>query len=285
MMNKIGLIAGSGRFPVLFAKEAKALGFSVIAIGIKGTTSPELERYAHFNCFRLGQMSKPLEILKTAGVKKVVMAGGIPHFSIFGGILPDLRAAKFLMRLRDKRALSILGALAEELALDGMELVSSATFLEHLLPEPGLLAGPAPSPAVRKDISLGWKTAKALSAQDVGLTVVVKDTAVVAVEAMEGTDACILRAGEIFNKSRLGSGQKPVFPGLTVVKVARPGQDMRFDLPVIGTGTLAAMRNAGAGTMAVEARSTLILEREQFLREAGREKITVIALLNDPVSE
>lgn len=276
MTSKIGLIAGGGEFPVLFAREASLMGRSVVAVGIKGTTSPELEKFASSVAyFSLGQLSKPIEILKAAGVRRAVMAGYVPHVAIFGGFLPDFRAARFLLRLKDKRANSILKAVADEFASDGIELVSSATFLEHLLPEPGALTPVKPTAAQRKDIALGWEVAKTLSGLDVGLTVAVKDRTVVAVEGMEGTDECILRAGGIVRKGR-PEEKGPC--GLVVVKVARPDQDLRFDLPVIGTGTVAVMRRAGVSVLAVEAGKTLILDRERFVKEASAASIAVIAV-------
>lgn len=276
--NKIGLIAGGGIFPVLFAREAARLGYRVTAVGLKGITSGELEKFAvSVDYFKLGQLTRPIEVLVSAGVKRAVMAGHVSHTSVFGGIVPDLRAAKLLFKLKDRKASSILRAIADEFAGKGIELVNSATFLEHLLPDAGALTPFKLSTAQKKDISLGWKAAKTLSGLDVGLTAVVKDMVVVALEGMEGTDACILRAGEIIKKA-CSSPAGASASGLVVVKVARPEQDLRFDLPVIGTQTIKTMCSAGAGVLAVEAKKTLILDKEAFLREATAEKVSVVAV-------
>lgn len=272
--EKIGLIAGSGSFPLLFAAEAQKAGREVIVAGLKDITSPAIEKFAaKTTYFRLGQLSDPIEFFKTNGVKKVLMAGSVPHVSIFGGIIPDLRAAKLIFRLKDKKANAILGAIADELAADGLELVNSATMLEHLLIKPGLLTGRKISGDALKCAAFGWKAAKALATLDIGLTVVLRDRVVLAAEAQEGTDACITRAGEIFRRLR-ESGEKG--HALMVVKVARPGQDMRFDLPVAGAPTLRVMKAAGADTLVLEAGRTLILGMEEFLAAAKETGITVV---------
>jgi hypothetical protein len=276
MDKKIGLIAGGGAFPLMFAKEAQALGYSVFVAGLEGITSGEIERYsAGAAYFKLGQISAPINFFKKAGVTKALMAGKVTHVSIFGGIMPDLRAAKLLFTLKDKKAGALLGALADELKKDGIELVNSATFLEHLLPAPGVLAGPKPGVDVMKNIEFGWKAAKAIADLDIGLTVVLKDRVVIAVEAMEGTDSCIRRAGSVLRAGGAAAGKR--LPGLAVVKVARSSQDMRFDLPVVGLATLESMREAGASILAVESGKTLILEKDAFLAKASELDITVIS--------
>jgi len=277
MDKKIGLIAGGGDFPLLFAKEAKNLGCGVFTVGFTGITSKEIERYSESTAyFRLGQISAPIDFFKRAGVTKALMAGKAQHVSIFGGIMPDLRAARILLGLKDKKAGSILGALVEELNKDGIEIISSTTFLERLLPAPGLLAGPKPDKGAMKNIEIGWKAAKSVANLDIGLTVVVRDGAVIAVEAMEGTDECIKRAGAVLRKN--GVPGKKIFHDMAVVKVARPMQDMRFDLPVAGLNTLESMKEALAGIIAVEAKKTLIIEKDLFLAKAREYGITVIAL-------
>lgn len=269
-MEKLGLIAGGGSFPLLFAAEAKKAGREVFVVALSDITPKEIEQHAaETRYFRLGNIGGPIDYLKERGVKKVLMAGSVPHVSIFGGILPDLRAAKLLLKLRDKKANAIFAALAEEFARDGMEIVSSATLLEHLLARPGLIAGKKPDADTLKTAAFGWKAAKTLSSLDIGLTVVLRDQAVLAAEGMEGTDACIRRAGEILKK--LGKG-----PAMTVVKVARPAQDMRFDLPVAGARTLHTMAKAGARTLVIEAGKTLILGMEEFLAAAEETGITVL---------
>lgn len=267
--EKIGLVAGGGSFPLLFAAEAKKAGREVYIVGLEGITPKEIETYAvETQYFKLGNIGGPLTYLRERGVKKAMMVGNIPHVNIFGGIMPDMRAAKLLFKLRDKKANSIFSAVSEEFAKDGIEIVSSATLLEHLLIKPGLIAGKKPDADTLKTAAFGWKAAKALSAFDIGLTVVLRDQTVLAVEGMEGTDECIKRAGTILKK--LGKG-----PAMTVVKVARPNQDMRFDLPVAGASTLRVMAEAGATTLFIEAGKTLILGMEEFLAAAKETRVTV----------
>ena len=281
MDKKIGLIAGGGDFPLMFAREARKLGYAVFVAGLKGITPKEIEQYAAAtDYFRLGQISAPIAFFKKAGVDKALMAGKVTHVSIFGGVMPDLRAARLLLTLRDRKANSLLGALAGELQKDGIELVNSATFLEHLLPAPGLLAGREPDKGAMENIRFGWKAAKAIADLDIGLTVVLRDGMVLAVEAMEGTDECIRRAGAVLRAG--GSPTSKPMPDMAVVKVARSKQDMRFDLPVIGTDTLESMREAGAGVLAIEAGKTLILDKAAFLARASELGIAVLSI--DPAS-
>ncbi|MBI4248716.1 MAG: UDP-2,3-diacylglucosamine diphosphatase LpxI [Elusimicrobia bacterium] len=291
-MARIGLIAGSGQFPVLFAQEARRKGDDVIALALSGITSAEVEKLAaESHTFKLGQLEKPIQIFKKAGVKQAVMAGKVQHRSLFGDLRPDLRAVKMLARLKDKRTDTILGEVAKEFAKDGIELISSATYLSHLIPAPGVLTRTKPDAAQRRDIALGWTVAKSLSGLDVGQTVVVGGGAVVAVEAMEGTDACILRAGAVAGlasppaaaglRGLLKSAAAKLLAergGLAVVKVAKPKQDFRFDLPVIGLTTLEVMKQAGASVLAVEAGRSLLFDREEFLRRADRDRVAVVAM-------
>lgn len=268
MGERIGIIAGGGGFPLLFAAEAKKAGREVYAVALDGITSKEIETLAaETRWFRLGNIGGPIDFLKERGVKRTLLAGLVPHVNIFGGVLPDLRGAKLLFKLRDKKANSIFAAIAEELASDGIEVASSATLLEHLLVKPGVLAGKHLGSDTLKTASYGWKAAKTLAALDIGLTVVLRDQVVVAAEGIEGTDECIKRAGDL---TRQKGGE------LTVVKVARPDQDMRFDLPVAGARTLRVMRENGATTLVLEAGKTLILGMEDFLAAARDTGITVL---------
>lgn len=269
MADKIGLIAGGGSFPLLFAAEAKKAGREVYVVALNDISPKEIETYAaKTGWFRLGNVGGPIEFLRSSGVKQALMVGSIPHVNIFGGIIPDMRAAKLLFKLRDKKARAIFSAVAEEFSADGIELVSTATLLEHLLVRPGVMAGKKPDPDTLKTAAYGWKAAKAVSALDIGLTVVLRDQTVIAVEGMEGTDECIRRAGAL-TKGRGGSS-------LTVVKVARPDQDMRFDLPVAGARTLSVMKEAGASTLVLEAGKTLILGMEEFLAAAKETGVSVL---------
>ncbi|MBI4655566.1 MAG: UDP-2,3-diacylglucosamine diphosphatase LpxI, partial [Elusimicrobia bacterium] len=267
MNKRIGLIAGGGTYPLLFAKEAKNLGYEVFVIGFDNITHHNVAAHCNqIKHFRLGQISAPIKFLKSNHIDKVVMAGKVPHVSIFSALSGDLRTAKLLLKLKDKRPLSILNALSEELAHDGIKVVSSATFLENLLPAPGPLTPFEITEQQKKDMAVGWKAAKTIAGLDIGLAVVVRNCVIVAVEAIEGTDECIKRAGEIFRKFS-GSPQKND-AGMVVVKVARPNQDERFDLPVVGVKTLEAMSAAGASLLAIEARKTLILEKDLFIQKA-----------------
>lgn len=276
MPEKIGLIAGAGNFPLLFAREARARGCEVFTAGLAGMTSPEADKLSkEIAYFRLGQLSAPIEFFKKHGVTRVLMAGKIEHVSIFGGFLPDLRAAKLLLTLKDRRPNSIFAAIAGELAKDGIEVISSATFLESSLPKPGHLTEKKPHKDRESSIAAGWKAARTVADLDIGLTVVARGGAIVAVEGMEGTDECIRRAGDIF--ARLLPGGKPP-RDMVVVKVARTGQDMRFDLPVVGTSTLEAMAAAGADTLAIESGTTLVLEMDKFLARAAELGIAVTAI-------
>ncbi len=280
--NKIGLIAGAGKFPVFFAIEASRHGYEVYVAGIIGVTPQELELNAKsMEYFRLGQISAAIDFFVKNGVKRVALAGLVRHSSIFGGIMPDFRAAKILARIPDMRAETIFHALSEEFSRDGLEMASSAMFLEHLLAKPGLLAGKNPDSITQSNIALGWKIAKELARMDVGLTVVVADMSVVALEAMEGTDVCILRAGEIY-RAALSGGLKKGKSGLVVVKVARALQDFRFDLPVIGKGTVESMITAGVSLLAIEAGKTLIIDQQEVSALAEKHGISLIALNAPP---
>lgn len=271
MPETIGLIAGSGRFPLLFAEEARRQGDRVVAIALAGVTDPALSDIAdETHTFTLGKVSGPLKALKKAGVRRVVMAGKVQHHSLFGGVLPDLRAVKILAGLKDRRTDTILGAIAEEFAKEGLQLISSSTHLSHLMPGPGVLTRRAPSKSEQADIELGWRAAKALAGFDIGQSVAVKDKAVVAVEAMEGTDELLSRADGLVRRH----GRKP---GLVLVKVAKPKQDFRFDLPVLGPESLKTFEKTGVSAAAIEAGKTLLIDKSEFLRGADRLKIAIVA--------
>jgi len=265
----LGLIAGSGRFPFLVAEEAKRRGVPVVALGIPGVTDPALEAAAGaLTWFKLGQIDAPIKALKDGGVRKVVMAGKVQHVSLFGGVMPDWRAAKVLLGLKDKRTDTILKAVVDEFAKDGLEFVSSALYLEHLLAPNGPLTKRALSKGELNDASLGWRAAKAVAGFDIGQTVVVQEGAVVAVEGMEGTDACVERAAALARTS----GREP---SLVVVKVAKPGQDFRFDLPVVGLDSLDKFKAAGVKALALESGSTLVFDRARFAALADAAGIAV----------
>jgi hypothetical protein len=269
MAEPLGLVAGSGRFPLLVAEEARRRGVPVVALGIPGVTDPSLESVAGgLTWFKLGQIDAPIKALKDRGVRKVVMAGKVQHVSLFGGVMPDLRAAKVLLGLKDKRTDTILRAVADEFAKDGLEFVSSALYLDHLLAPRGALTKLAFTKDQLADAALGWRAAKAVAGFDIGQTVVAQGGAVIAVEGMEGTDACVRRAAELARTQ----GREPA---LVVVKVAKPRQDFRFDLPVVGLESLAPFRAAGVRALALESGSTLVFDRDRFAVEADAAGLAV----------
>lgn len=251
------------------AEEARRRGVPVVALGIPGVTDPALEAVAGgLTWFKLGQIDAPIKAFKDKGVRKVVMAGKVQHVSLFGGVMPDWRAAKVLMGLKDKRTDTILRAVVAEFEKDGLEFVSSATFLDHLLAPNGALTRRALSKEQLFDAALGWRAAKAVAGFDIGQTVVAQGGAIVAVEGMEGTDACVKRAAELARSQ----GREPA---LVVVKVAKPRQDFRFDLPVVGLDTLENFRACGVAALAMEAGATLVFDRARFAETADAAGLAV----------
>jgi len=251
----------------LVAEAAARQGFQVVAVGFPGETRPDLaRRVAVMHWISLGQFGRLIRIFKQSEIKRAYMAGQIRHKRMFSQLKFDLKALSLLARLRDKRADSILKTVAEALDREGVHLVSPLPLLKEYLPQPGVLTRRRPSPQERKDIEFGYRLAKHVASADIGQTVVVKNQAVLAVEAMEGTDACIVRGGRYARQ------------GAVVVKVAKPSQDMRFDTPVLGPRTIAAMRKVGARLLAFDARQTLLLKRPEVLAAAEAAGITLIAL-------
>jgi DUF1009 family protein len=264
----IGLIAGNGKFPFLVLGEAERRGIPVITIAIQEETNPSIQDLAaNLHWVGLGQVGRCVRILKEAGVRRAIMAGQVKHKQIFHLLRPDWLLFKVLARLRTRNPDAILKTVADVLAEEGVELMDSTLFLTSLIASSGTMGRRRPSAAETDDIGFGFRMAKELSRLDIGQTVAVKGKAVVAVEAMEGTDETIRRAGKIVSAS---SG------GITVVKVARPGQDMRFDVPVVGPSTVDTMIEAGASVLALEAGKTLLLEREELLRRADAAEIAVV---------
>src|SRR6267154_2667028 len=244
--EKLGLIAGNGKFPFLVLEAARAQGVQVFVAAIKEETFPEIESYdgATVHWFSLGELSKLIETFQRLGVKRAIMAGQVRHKQIFSSIRPDWRLAKILFSLTTRNTDSLLGAVAKVLAEEGITLESSTSLLEPLLVKPGVLTRRSPTEEERKNIEYGRAVAGHLTQHDIGQTVVIADAACVAVEAMEGTDATIQRAGEIMGS--LHGDASTLSRALTVVKIAKPGQDMRFDVPVIGVKTFEVMKGAGA---------------------------------------
>jgi DUF1009 family protein len=276
----LGLIAGNGRFPFLLLDAARAHGLTVVVAAIKEETAPEMNVRAstdpgvRVHWLSLGELSKLIETFKAEGVTRAVMAGQVKHKQIFSSIRPDWRLAKLLMSLRTRNTDMLLGAVAKVLGDEGIELISSTAYLESLLAKAGVMTARAPSEDELADIAYGLSVAKAIAGYDLGQTVVVAAQACVAVEAMEGTDAAIARAGELFRT--LGEGDSTLKRALTVVKVAKPNQDMRFDVPVVGVATIETMRAAGATCLCVEAGRTLLFDLERMVEVADAAGICII---------
>ncbi len=278
---KLGLIAGNGRFPFLLLDAARAEGRSVVVATIKEETDPEMDRRAAadpditVHWLSLGELSRLIETFHKEDVHQAVMAGQVKHKQIFSSIRPDWRLAKLLMNLRTRNTDMLLGAVAKVLADEGIALMSSTSFLEPLLAQQGVLTSRGPDDDERKNIEYGLGVANALAGFDIGQTVVVAAQACVAVEAMEGTDATIERAGRLM--ASLGGDPSTLERRLTVVKIAKPNQDMRFDVPVIGLPTIENMIRAGASCLSVEAGRTLLFDRESLLSRANQAGIAVVA--------
>ena len=289
---KLGLIAGNGRFPFLLLDAARAQGLAVTVAAIREETDAEIDRRAaadhsiSVHWLSLGELSRLIEVFHKEGVTRAVMAGQVKHKQIFSSIRPDWRLAKLLLNLRSRNTDMLLGAVAKVLGDEGIELISSTAFLEPLLAQEGALtasvpAGRGPDEEERKNIEYGLGVARAVAGFDIGQTVVVAGQACVAVEAMEGTDAAIERAGALLRSLREGvedDGESTTLARkLTVVKVAKPNQDMRFDVPVIGLRTVEAMIRAGASCLSVEAGRTLLFDREALLERAAKAGIAIVA--------
>jgi DUF1009 family protein len=278
---KLGLIAGNGRFPFLLLDAARAQGLTVTVAAIREETDAEIDRRAaadeHITVhwLSLGELSRLIEVFHKAGVTEAVMAGQVKHKQIFSSIRPDWRLAKLLLNLRTRNTDMLLDAVAKVLGDEGIELISSTQFLEPLLAQEGVLTERGPDEDERKNIEYGLGVARALAGFDIGQTVVVAAQACVAVEAMEGTDAAIERAGALMQS--LEADASTLERQLTVVKVAKPNQDMRFDVPVIGIRTVEAMIGAGATCLSVEAGRTLLFDRDSLLKRAAEAGIAIVA--------
>ena len=267
---RLGLIAGNGSFPFLVLRAARQLEHDVVIVAIRGETFPELESLAQelggttFSWIYLGELGKCIQTFNGAGVTTAVMAGQVKHVKLFGGVMPDLKLLSVLRKLRSKSTDSLIAAVAGVLQDHGITLMDSTALLSDLMARPGVLSTTPPTEAMRADFEFGYGVADAIAGVDIGQTIVVKDKAVVAVEAMEGTDAVIARAGHLAG------------PGTRVVKVAKPRQDMRFDVPVVGVATIAAMRAAGADAMSIDAGRTLVIDGDAFVAAANNAGIVIV---------
>jgi UDP-2,3-diacylglucosamine hydrolase len=263
---KLGLIAGNGKFPFLVLEGAKRAGATVAVAAIREETDPEIERLAdRLTWVGIGQLGKLLKFFKSEGVDKAIMAGQVKHVQIFSSAIPDVRMLKMLLRLPKRNTDTLIGAVAAELASEGIELIDSTYFLKDQLPQAGTLSKRKPDERERGDIEYGLEIAHEIARLDLGQTIVVRDRACVAIEAMEGTDAVIKRAGQL------------VRGRLTVVKLAKPDQDMRFDVPVVGLPTIQSMIEARATCLCLTAGKTLMFDRSEMLELANKNKIAVVA--------
>jgi DUF1009 family protein len=265
---RYGLIAGNGRFPFMVAESARARGMDMVIAAIKEETFPEIESCGYpVHWLGLGQLGKLIKVFQQAGVTKAIMAGQVRHVQIFGSSLPDLTMIKTLAGLKQKTTDALIGAVAGVLEESGIRLIDSTEFLApHLAPE-GTLTRRGLNKREKSDLEFGRPVAHRIALLDIGQTIVVRDRAVVAVEAMEGTDATILRAGQL-------AGQKE----LTVIKVSKPRQDMRFDVPVVGPSTVESMITAGATALVLDARRTLLVERAHLIETADSHDIALESL-------
>jgi DUF1009 family protein len=266
----LGLIAGNGHFPFLVLRAARQVRHAVTVVAIEGEAFPEIEQLARelgdttFAWVSLGQLGRCIKVLQESGVTRAVMAGQVKHVKLFGGVLPDFTLLKVLGRLKAHNTDALIAGVADALQEHGITLMDSTELLSELVAKPGVLTKTRPTTAAEADFEFGYRVADAIAGLDVGQTIVVKNRAVVAVEAMEGTDAVIARAGQLAG------------PGTRVIKVAKPSQDMRFDVPVVGAATIAAMRRAGADALTIDAGKTLILDSDAFIPDADAAGIAVV---------
>jgi DUF1009 family protein len=282
--DKLGLIAGNGRFPFLLLEAARAHGLRVVVAAIKEETDLEMNERARadegvtVHWMSLGELSKLIEMFQREGVTQAVMAGQVKHKQIFSSIRPDWRLAKLLLNLRTRNTDMLLGAVAKVLEDEGITLMSSTAYLEPMLARAGVMTRRGPDEVERGDIAYGLRVARGIAGFDLGQTVVIAAGACVAVEAMEGTDATIARAGALFAGTAEGmEGEASTLARrLTVVKVAKPKQDMRFDVPVVGVPTVEAMVSAGATCLCVEAGRTLVFDREKMVAVADAAGIAIV---------
>jgi DUF1009 family protein len=276
-MERIGLIAGNGKFPFLVLDAARAQGYDVVVAAIKEETFPEIESHgaASVHWLSLGELSKLIETFQREGVRRAVMAGQVKHKQIFSSIRPDWRLAKLLLSLTTRNTDSLLGAVAKVLEDEGITLEKSTWLLDPLLVHAGVLTRRAPTESERNNISYGRAVAHQLAQHDIGQTVVIAESACVAVEAMEGTDATIERAGEIMRS--LHGDASTLNRNLTVVKIAKPHQDMRFDVPVVGVKTIEVMQAAGAACLAVDAEKCLLLDGQKVIDAANAADVAIVA--------
>jgi DUF1009 family protein len=267
---RLGLIAGNGRFPFLVLDAARGAGYEVTIVAIKEEAFPDLADAARrppesaLHWVSLGQLGKCIDVLKQAGVTEAVMAGQVKHTKLFADIVPDLTLLSVLMRLKARNTDALISGVADVLRDHGVTLLDSTAFLAPLMAGPGVLTTRHPSGEELTDLEFGYRMADAIAGLDIGQTIAVKAGAVVAVEAMEGTDAVIARAGQLAGR------------GVRILKVAKPNQDMRFDVPVVGVSTIAAMSSAGATLLSVDAGKTLMVDGDAVIRAANAAEVAIV---------
>ena len=283
MAEKLGLIAGNGKFPFLILDAAKAKGYDVVVAAIKEETFPEIEKRgaSSVHWLSLGELSKLIDTFHQEGVTRAIMAGQVKHKQIFSSIRPDWKLAKLLLSLTTRNTDSLIGAVAKVLAEEGVTLMDSTALLEPMLAHAGVMTARQPSDQEITNITYGRAVAHHVARFDIGQTVVIAEAACVAIEAMEGTDAAILRAGELMQS--LHGEASTLSRALTVVKVAKPNQDMRFDVPVVGIHTIESMRKAGASCLALDADKCLMLDKDAVVAAANEAGIAIVAEANDRV--
>jgi DUF1009 family protein len=266
--SRYGLIAGNGKFPFLVLEAARSQGIDMVVAAIKEETFPEIEQHAKtVHWMSLGQLGKLIKTFKAEGVNQAVMAGQVKHKQIFSGIVPDLKMIQLLASLATKNTDSLIGAVAKLLEQEGIHLIDSTLFLRPLLPDPGVLTRRPPSDDEKRDLDYGYRIARELGRLDLGQSVAICDGACVALEAMEGTDAVMERAASLVNGRTL-----------RIVKLAKPNQDLRFDVPVIGPATVRLMERLKASALAIEARKTLMIDRDELIRVADEAGIAIVAM-------
>ena len=266
--EKYGLIAGNGRFPFMVLQAARQQRLDVVVAAIKEETSAEIESCGYpVHWLGLGELGKLIRIFRSSGVRKAIMAGQVKHVQIFGSSFPDLTMIRMLAGLKQKNTDSLIGGVARVLEESGISLVDSSTLLRPHMVSPGVLTRRGLNPGEQSDVDFGRTIAHRIASMDIGQTIVVRDCAVVAVEAMEGTDAVIRRAGELVGRKNL-----------TVIKVSKPKQDMRFDIPVVGFPTLENMIEWGATALVIDAERTLVFDREKLVEAADKNDIAIVAL-------
>ena len=277
---RYGLIAGNGRFPFMVVEGARRAGVSLSVAAIREETDPAIEQEVErLTWVGIGQLGKMIRFLKSEGVEKAILAGQVKHVQIFSRAVPDARMLKMLLKLPRRNTNSLIGAIAAELASEGIELIDSTYFLQDYLPASGTLTRRKPNAAERADIEYGLEIAREMARLDLGQTIVVRGKACVAIEAMEGTDATIRRAGELMRGGRGAQKRLKLTSGpVTVLKLSKPDQDMRFDVPVIGVPTIGTMADAGATCLCISAGKTLMFDRNGMIALADKNKIAIVAV-------